>query len=208
MPKQHVAQAGDSVESIAFDNGFFWETVWNYGSNTELHQDREPTILEEGDVIQIPDKRVKTLTEPVDHRYRFRRKGVPSILRVRLLDDNKPRQNIAYTITIRDKVISGTTDGDGWVRCYLMPDVDSGVLRLPETEEVYNFRIGTVRPAVSVKGVQNRLHNLGYYQGPQDGVESPELADALRSFQQNRHIPETGKIDSATIQSLKDFHGS
>jgi len=208
MPKKHTAQAGESVESIAFDNGFFWETVWNHGGNSALRTAREPNILEEGDVVEVPDKRPKTLSEPVDQRYRYRRKGVPSVLRVRLLDQNKPRPNVSYTVRVGEKVISGKTDADGWVQCYLMPDVETGVLRLPETDETYNFRIGTVRPIVSVKGLQNRLHNLGYFQGAQDGVQTPELEEALRAFQLARRLPETGKIDAATVQALKDFHGS
>ncbi len=136
MPKKHTAQAGESVESIAFDNGFFWETVWNYGANSALRAAREPNILEEGDVVEVPDKRPKTLSEPVDQRYRYRRKGVPiRSSRSPFLDQNKPRPNVPYTVTVGEKVISGTTDADGWVRCYLMPDVETGVLRLPETDE-------------------------------------------------------------------------
>jgi peptidoglycan hydrolase-like protein with peptidoglycan-binding domain len=86
--------------------------------------------------------------------------------------------------------------------------VETGVLRPPETDETYNFRIGTVRPFVSVKGLQNRLHNLGYFQGAQDGIQTLEFEDALRAFQLARRLPQTGNIDPATTQALKDFHGS
>jgi hypothetical protein len=91
LPKKHTAQAGESVESIAFDNGFFSDTIRN-GGNSSLRTAREPNILEEGNVVEIPDKRPKTPSEPVDQRHHYRRKGVPSVLRVRLLDQNKPRR--------------------------------------------------------------------------------------------------------------------
>ncbi|MGH9668246.1 MAG: peptidoglycan-binding domain-containing protein [Bryobacteraceae bacterium] len=208
MPKRHTIQAGESVESVAFDNGLFWETVWDFPANAELRKLREdPNILEEGDVLTVPDKRPKEEPGAANNRHRFLRKGVPSTLQVRLLDQDKPSASMGYTIRFGDKSVSGKSDGDGWVKCYLMPDVAEGTLTL-ETGEIYAFTIGTVRPHNSLRGVQNRLRNLGYYAGPIDGQMSEETAEALRSYQLKSGLPVTGESDDATRRALADMHQS
>jgi N-acetylmuramoyl-L-alanine amidase len=59
MPNHNVVQ-GDCVLSIAEQYGFFWETVWNHPSNAELKKKREdPAILYPGDVVFVPEKRLK-----------------------------------------------------------------------------------------------------------------------------------------------------
>jgi hypothetical protein len=209
MPKQIRANEGDSVESIAFAHGHFWQTVWDYPANAQLKAVRkEPNILEEDDLVMVPDLREKHVDEPVDHRYRFKRNGVPSMLRVRMMDWDEPRVGLAYKVTVKDRVTTGTTDGGGWVRCYLLPDATGGVLKFPGTGESYEFSIGDVRPYTSIRGAQARLNNLGFYPGPMDGEESPEFDASLRMFQRARGLAETGKLDTATMEKLKDEHGS
>ena len=53
-----------------------------------------------------------------------------------------------------------------------------------------------------ISSVQRELTALGYYQGPIDGLPSPQTEDALRWFQAVNHLPVTGKIDGATMQAL------
>ena len=208
MPKEYTIETGESTESVAYDNGLFWETVWNYPGNADLKSRREdPNILDQGDVLVVPDKRPKDEPGDTDQRHRFRRKGVPSVLRVQLLDQGKPRTGLAYTVQFGDKKITGKTDGDGWVRCYLMPDVTNGKLTL-ETGEVYPFDIGTVRPAKSLRGVQNRLRNLGEYSGPIDGHMNDDLRNALEWFQTRMKLKVTGEADAATEAALRQAHQS
>lgn len=208
MPKSHTIEAGQGTESVAYDHGFFWQTVWEFGANSGLRQNRpDPNILEEGDVLVVPDKRAKSEAGATNNRHRFRRKGVPSVLRVRLLDQHKPRVDLGYSVAFGDKQIKGRTDDDGWIRCFLMPDVTQGVLTL-ETGEVYRFDVGTVRPVKSLRGVQNRLRNLGYYWGPIDGQMNDELRDGLSHYQAKQELPVTGEADAATIAALRSGHQS
>jgi N-acetylmuramoyl-L-alanine amidase len=59
MPS-HTVKQGDCISSIAHETGFFWETLWNHPDNAKLKQLRKnPNALLPGDVVSIPDQRVK-----------------------------------------------------------------------------------------------------------------------------------------------------
>jgi N-acetylmuramoyl-L-alanine amidase len=73
------ARQGDSIPSLAHENGHFWETVWNDGANAELRQKRpRPNQLAPGDEVAIPDLRPKKKSGATEQKHRFVRRGVPS----------------------------------------------------------------------------------------------------------------------------------
>ena len=90
----------------------------------------------------------------------------------------------------------------------MLPDATEGVLEFPDQEETYEFTIGDVRPAASIRGVQARMVNLGFFAGPVDGEETPDFKASVLFYQRVRELPETGRIDGATIAKLKEEHGS
>ncbi|MCA0177402.1 MAG: peptidoglycan-binding protein [Proteobacteria bacterium] len=55
---------------------------------------------------------------------------------------------------------------------------------------------------MSVRDAQARLNALGYNVGTPDGAAGPRTQNALRSFQQSRGLPATGRLDAATSQAL------
>jgi hypothetical protein len=95
MPR-HVVRSGECIESIATGHGFFWETIWNLPDNEALRTAREePTILRPGDEVVIPDKRRKDESGATEQRHRFRRKGVPVVLRLRILRPSEEERSEA-----------------------------------------------------------------------------------------------------------------
>ncbi len=53
-----------------------------------------------------------------------------------------------------------------------------------------------------VSGVQQRLSQWGYYNGPVDGVYGYETFRAVQNFQRNNGLPQDGVVGKATRQAL------
>ena len=54
----------------------------------------------------------------------------------------------------------------------------------------------------STMEVQILLTELGFYTGPIDGIWTQELTDSVKALQRELGVPETGVIDTATLQAI------
>jgi localization factor PodJL len=61
---------------------------------------------------------------------------------------------------------------------------------------------GTAASSPDMVTAQRALNQLGYYQGPTDGVPSPALKLALSAYQRDQSLPVTGAPDAATVGKL------
>jgi hypothetical protein len=85
MP-DYIVKQGDSIASIAYNRDLFWETIWEHPKNAKLKEQRgNPNILKPGDRVFVPEKEAKPESCTTDQRHRFRRKGVPEKLKIRIL---------------------------------------------------------------------------------------------------------------------------
>jgi N-acetylmuramoyl-L-alanine amidase len=213
MPKFHEVQPGECLSSIAFIYGFYAPTLWDQPENQELRNQRGSMFqLVPGDRVYIPDVRLRSERISTGQRHRFRRRGVPEKLRIRLLDpEGKPRAGLPYALTVGDTMVRGETSEAGMIEHFIPPDAMAGELLLEGDAgpEVYKLSLGRLLPITSPRGVRQRLRNLGYL--PPDGAdgEGPEGAveDALRRFQRDHGLPESGDADEATRGELDRFFG-
>lgn len=207
--KIHIIEQGECLSSMAYANGFFPDTIWKHGKNAALKEQRkDPNVLLPGDQLYVPDKRCKEVSCSSDARHRFRRKGVPNKLRVRLLDCDEPIANARYTLEVDGRCSKGKTNGEGVVEAAIQPGARRARLVIPERKLEYFFNLGHLDPADTVTGAQARLNNLGHHAGPVDGVLGPRTAAALRAFQRKHNVPVTGKLDGDTIRRLIKVHGN
>jgi hypothetical protein len=208
MPKEHRIRKGDSISSLAEHYGLFEKTIWTDGDNAALRELRpNMNILSPGDVVVIPDKDIVQETCAADTKHRFKRKGVPAIFRVQLFQFNEPRDNQDYSFDIDGNLVTGKTDANGIVEETLSPSAKKGLLRIGSDEAVYEFQFGALEPIDAVKGVAQRLQNLGIYDGKLD-VDANDVAliFAIKSFQMRYELDANGEIDQATLDKLAIVH--
>lgn len=207
--KKYVVKQGDCLSSIGARFGFFPEVLWDLPENAELKNLRkDPNVLCPKDIIYIPDKRQKTETAAADQKHRFRKKNTPAVLRLQLLDsEDKPRAGINYVLDLGGRLINGTTDGDGKLEESIPSDTKTASLTL-ENEDVIPLELGALDPIDMVSGVKERLLNLGYECGSINEQIDDEAEEALKEFQAEHDLEETGQIDQATKDKLLEIHGS
>jgi hypothetical protein len=208
----HTIGEGECLASVAYQAGFFYETLWKLDENAELKKGgRAPHVLSPGDKIFIPDKKLKQQDCKTDSRHRFKRKGIPERLRVRFEEQGKPRAGVPYVVTIDGQDIEGVTAGDGLVDQPISPAAREVVIVLRPTdgpEERYKLSPRALDPVSQVRGVQGRLRNLGFYFGPLDGEWNDETRNALSAFQKSAKLDPTGKCDDKTADALQSAHGT
>ncbi len=202
-----VAQPGDSIPSIAADNGFFWETIWNQPENASLKSLRKsPNQLLPGDEVFVPELREKTETRGTDARHAFKRKGVPAKFRLQIKRLDKPRANLDYVLEIDGKQIKGKTDSQGILEQFIAPNARGGNILLDSGKTVIPIRLGHLNPVEDLSGIQQRLNNLGFQCGPEDGQMSDQTRSALLLFQKRYELEATGEPDAATRSKLQELH--
>jgi len=208
MPNYTVKQ-GDCISSIAAKYGFFTETIWNHPNNTQLREARaDQNVLSPGDIVFIPELTEREESCATEQRHSFRRKGVPEIFRVRLLDANEePYANKQYVIEVDGNLSDGLTDSDGQIEIAISPSARAGRIVLSESGEEFPIRFGYIDPINSITGVQARLNNLGYDCGPVDGILGERTRGALQAFQKHSGIEESREIDQMTLDALHEAYG-
>ncbi|MGD1940245.1 MAG: peptidoglycan-binding protein [Leptolyngbyaceae cyanobacterium] len=85
----------------------------------------------------------------------------------------------------------------------------SAVLQLAQSDRVAQLDNADTEPSPpvaspAVRSLQNRLGQLGYYEGAADGVFNPATSAALKAFQQNNGLVGTGILDPLTEDRLLD----
>jgi hypothetical protein len=211
MPRQHVASVTDCIASIAHRHGVLPGFIWDHPDNADLRALRgNPNVLLEGDVVTIPDKRLKEVTRATEQRHTFVRLGVPAHIEFRIMWQDQPVANAKYTLTLGSDVREGTTDGQGGLKVRIPPDAITGQLVVEADPEplAYTLQLGALNPIDDVTGVQQRLTNLGYGV-PDDELGAPAAGtrDALARFQRDQQLPVSGEADDETRRALQQAAG-
>ena len=209
--KSHTVKQGDCISSISEENGFFWETVWNHPRNKELKKKRkDPNVLFPGDVVFVPDIRIKEVTKATDQVHKFRVKNTPAKLELRFLKDAEPRKGEKYVLMIDGEESGrGEISSDGKIHVVIPPTAKSGKLFIGEGEqqETYNLVLGYLDPVDTISGVKARLKNIGFECGKINDEMNDETREAIEDFQGFINHPNpSGEIDDQTREVLERLH--
>lgn len=200
----YEVRMGDSVESIAYEHGFFHETLLRHPANRELVEHRrDHNALLPGDRLTIPPKRDKVVSGALDRRHVFRRRGVPAMFRIQLYSDGRPRAHERFELEIDGVLLRvGETDADGRLECRVSPHAKRGRLLLGDDRAELRLVFGALPPVEELVGVQRRLANIGFYGGPADGLMSASTSTAIRAFRRAVGLDERGLVDDALREAL------
>ncbi|MEY2429492.1 MAG: hypothetical protein QOJ40_2377 [Verrucomicrobiota bacterium] len=202
----HIVSQGDCIGCLAYQYGHLPKTIWDDSANQELKDLRkDPNVLFEDDVVQIPDLRLKEEACAAEQKHRFKRKAVPQKLHLELRLQDRKLANEEFELVIGSKTTRGSTDGNGRLEAKLMPHEQNGWLRIRGRKIL--FTLGTLNPAATTTGQQQRLNQLGYPCGQVDGVPGPRTAAGFRAFQKAKGLTENGQADQPTIAKLKEDYG-
>jgi len=211
MARAHTVRQGECISSIAERYGLFPETVWEAPENRDLKTKRgDPNILAPGDVVVIPDKRLKEESGGTEKRHRFRKKGVPARLRFVVSAGDVVPAGTPWVLETESTTLEGETDSDGAIEIVVPVDARRGTLTVGDSglnRLVFPLAFGALDPITELSGVQGRLMNLGYgceVTGELDG----ETQAAIAAFQEEQEIEATGDLDEATRSALGDVYGS
>lgn len=96
MAEEYIVKDGDCLNSIAYQRGIFWETIWNDPLNAALKEKRkDPNIIKAGDRLFIREKKLKEYEKSSEQTHKFVLKGTPVKLHLRLLEEVPPEDNDA-----------------------------------------------------------------------------------------------------------------
>ena len=203
---------GDCIEAISYEHGLFWKTVWDDPQNAELRRVRgDPNVLLPGDHVFVREIELKTEPGITEQRHRFKRKGVPCKLRLRVLDEKKqPLAGARYVIEI-DRILrkEGLLDGEGILDIGIPPDAKDGNLIVnPGQDQVkYLLMLGHIDPIDTISGIQGRLNALGFDCGKVDGIYGPQTRVAVRAFQDEYKLKVDGFARGETKKKILEMYG-
>lgn len=215
MPTRHTIKAGECLSSITKKYGFAdYKTIYNDPLNAEFKTKHpNPNIIHDGDVIMIPDKKLKELPISTEKRHPFKINREKTFVHLQIKDSKgKPYANVKYKLTVGDNKIEGTTDGDGKVEQEVFADAGHAELFLfSETggKKIIGaipLELGMLEPVEDTVGVQARLNNLGFDCGAVDGVLGGKTKAAVKAFQGKNGLTVTGDADAATRNKLQQMH--
>jgi len=208
----HLVDQGESIESLADVAGVPVATIWDHPDNARLRDGgRSPNVLKPGDMVFIPNVRERIERRATEARHQFICKGLGSRLHVRFLEDDTPRANAGYSLTVDEgPPVRGTTDGSGYIDHRIGPQARLARLRFdsdPEDAE-FELRLGHLDPVTTASGVQQRLRNLDLFWGDETDQLDDETRRAITAFQRLRELDPTGELDDSTRAALIEAHGS
>lgn len=208
---EHLVSRAEDLEQI-LAREYPWLTVADvvdHADNAPLFAVRRATVLRQGDRFTIPDGTAEPqeFTGAADARHRFRYTPKLRPLAVKILaHDGSAKSGEAYELQHGETIMTGSTDGDGFIRVEIPMGWVSLELRV--AGRTRRLRVAALDPVTTMRGVQARLHNLGYDTGPVDGTFGIRTSRAIRAFQAANGLTETGHGDRATRDKLAGVHGS
>ena len=179
-----------------------------------------------GDVVVIPDRIPRELPLTKGKPNRFKVQVPAGMLRVYVCDEaGQALAGKPYELKIKDDTVEGKTTSDGAVEEPVRLNAIAGTLVVYESNAkdgarwIWSLRIANLEAPETRAGAWQRLANLGYWSPEEPAEESTSPANnpadnpldplvlAIRAFQHDEQLDESGRIDDPTRKRLVERHG-
>jgi hypothetical protein len=219
------------LQSLAAAHGFGdGKRIFDDPDNDDLRKKRKsPADVAPGDLVVIPKRRLKTVRLQTGKVHTILVKRPSTLLRVQVCDETgQPLGAKPYQLTIGGRTIEATTTAEGVVEQSVPVDAKTARLVVHEAASrdqgrwAWRLRLAALAGPETRRGSWQRLVNLGYWSSSEDpaatgeGEDASQAADdsardpmvlALRAFQHDEKLEETGRLDDATRARLVERHG-
>jgi peptidoglycan hydrolase-like protein with peptidoglycan-binding domain len=107
-------------------------------------------------------------------------------------------------------MMEGQTKSDGTVEISIPPNAREGRIVLePGTnrEATFPLNLGKLDPISEIRGLRQRLNNLGFVCDEDADETSEVLQSAIAEFQEKNGLSVSGEADEETRNKLEELHG-
>lgn len=217
MAERVTVTEGQDLFTIARDKGFFrWQSIYYHELNADLRALRpDPNLLLAGDVVHIPDLEEREELCETGKEHVFQLRAEPETALHLTLEERPgiPFADVEYQLRLtvhgEERTMTGRTSPRGELTRRIPLQATAATLELwpaPGGEPlVYELGLGHMAPIDTVTGVQDRLRNLGYDLGDEDGTIGDLTKAAIARFQALAGLEATGDPDqpAATRAALE-----
>lgn len=209
MPTHRVEQ-GETIAHIAYAHAVTMQAILDAPENRELLSRRNMNILFEGDEVFVPDEPAKQIGVQTgrSHLFVYQPRLIP--VRVQFLRGGVARAHEAIDWQVAGgELVEDRLDAQGWLRAAVPLDASElEVVLHPGTdyEERKTLRLAHLDPTDEVRGIQQRLNNLGFGCGAEDGDAADKTRAALVAYQRAHGLDASGEIDESTRAHLGGKH--
>ena len=117
-----------------------------------------------------------------------------------------PLKDMDYTLNIDGREKKGKTNGEGWLKEYIVPNAKVAKLKMADGTE-FQLKLGDLDPVDEISGIQGRLYSLGLYEEQINGRLDDKTKIALALFQSLNELEVTGEADEKTKDLLTQMSG-
>jgi hypothetical protein len=215
-PGEHLVTQGESTMRIAELYGMTSTRILDEAGNKNLFDRRDPNVLYPGDLVYIPERRIRVEEGATEQRHRFRRKSEKVWLRLILQDANGgPRRGLNYTLWLEGAThpYEGLTDDDGLLERKIPVGTTRAFLQLRDLSipdgqiEDLELFIQYLDPTDEISGARARLNNMGLLLGDVDNSPPGMFEAVIRAFQDENGLATSGVLDENTRNKLQEFYG-
>lgn len=207
----YIAKDGETLADIALrECGLVTlDSILADDRNQALFVIRPERVLHEGDVVALPERESGSKQEKLEpekvNEFETDRPAPNFVLTI-LDRARKPRAGIRYRLLLDDgRDITGQTTGDGKIEAGIPYGETTLTLNIGQVNRT--LLIGGLKSGLTVEGIQARLNNLGYEAGMVDGDAGRATAAAIRRFQKDNGLQETGEVTEELCKKLREVHG-